>query len=325
MDQPRPTTPPPAIPQPPPRMPDTGSFSRQAALASVLAPAIAVGVTMMTSSPTQGSAVGKLIAGLTGTVLIVAGLVLAILALVGVRQHGRKGILGRSIAGLLINAVLLVSGTFAFQHARAVATKNGQLAREQQGKRIEQEGVDSFLNYSGWYGIAEVGETVLVVTSLADESPSAKMLNSDRTMNVSIAHVSVINRSVSNSVMIDSAKAELALADGRSAQCLPLAEVLGSSKKDADKMIANLLGPHTVRPQSNLFTVFIHMPFGFSWGDVTSVTIHVDGKPVMIQGRVLTASEKADVVEAGRKAQEQQVDQPANTPSQGMPRPARQP
>ena len=90
-------------------------LAKQAALTSVVAPGIAVVMNVMTITVTQDSPTGKLAIGIAGSSLIVAGLVCAVIGLLGIRKHGKKGILGRSIAGLLINGFLIVSAFFTFQ------------------------------------------------------------------------------------------------------------------------------------------------------------------------------------------------------------------
>lgn len=184
-----------------------------------------------------------------------------------------------------------------------VVERKRLVAREQAYRKHKHEGQRSFLEYPGWYGLGKVGDTALIIASFADESPLAKILSSNRTMNVSIAQVVAVNRSAKDTFLIDSAQAVLVRSDGRTVQCLPPAEVLGSYKKSADKMLNTYLGPHFVKPQSQSISAFIYLPLGFSWIDVTSVIVHIDGKPVTIQGRVLTVADKIELVEARRKTQ----------------------
>ena len=101
-------------------------LAKQAALASVVAPGIAAVVNVMAISATLDSRAGKLVIGIAGLSLIVAGLICAVVGLCGIRKHGRKGILGYSIAGLLINGFLIVSAFFAFQHMRQIREQRMQ-------------------------------------------------------------------------------------------------------------------------------------------------------------------------------------------------------
>jgi len=85
------------------------SLAKRAAMFSVVAPGIAVLVNVVTISARQNSQAGKLAIGIVGLSLIVAGFICAVIGLCSIRKHGRKGILGRSITGLLINGFVIAS------------------------------------------------------------------------------------------------------------------------------------------------------------------------------------------------------------------------
>ena len=60
-----------------------------------------------------------MIIGLVNALLILAGFVMAILALVFMRRHGRDGVIQRAILGLVINTVLVSTiGYFALSMIR---------------------------------------------------------------------------------------------------------------------------------------------------------------------------------------------------------------
>lgn len=199
--------------------------------------------------------------------------------------------------------ILLVLTIFSYGMLLSVEVMERKSVATREQKRLQHRevGRTSLMNYPGWCGFVDTGETELVIASFADECPLSRFFSSNCTMKASFALVVVMNRSLNDTVLVDSTKAVLMLADGRSVQCLPPAEVLGSYTKNADKMIRTYLGPHSLRPKSDL-RIFIHVPFGFSWDDVTSVTLHLDSKPVIIQGRVFNAVEKAEFLEARKKA-----------------------
>ncbi len=93
-----------------PRLPSTSRpFAFQAAQASLLAPLIAVGVSIVVNvgMANQASPSAKIITGSLCILLVVLGLVFGIVALFGVRRYGKKGILGRAIAGICINGILV--------------------------------------------------------------------------------------------------------------------------------------------------------------------------------------------------------------------------
>src|SRR6266436_2366225 len=101
----------------PPPLPrrSVGSFGRRAALFSMLAPLVAITMAAilmgMQPSP-DGSGVqwGKIAVGGIGTLLVLAGFVLAIIALSLMTRDGRRGILGFALAGLILNASVVALG-----------------------------------------------------------------------------------------------------------------------------------------------------------------------------------------------------------------------
>lgn len=117
MEQPTQHQPPPRPPAPGPPARATKPFAQQAAMISWLAPLIAFGLSCGTM-PLKNQRPGPgddefrglallMLAGVEGF-LILTGFVCAIIALVGVRKHGAKGILIPGLIGLVISGGLLV-------------------------------------------------------------------------------------------------------------------------------------------------------------------------------------------------------------------------
>lgn len=100
---------PPIITKPPILPPGKKPFAIQAAQASMWAPLVAVGVSFAVNAgmANQLTPAAKIITGSVCTLLIVFGFALGVIALFGVRCHGSKGILGRAIAGVCINGILI--------------------------------------------------------------------------------------------------------------------------------------------------------------------------------------------------------------------------
>lgn len=108
-------TPPIISPNLPPLSPTKKPFAFQAAHASVLAPltSIGIGIVVNVGLGSQITPMAKIIVGSLCTLLISSGFILGICALFGIRRYGRKGILGRAIAGIAINGLLLIFMGFA--------------------------------------------------------------------------------------------------------------------------------------------------------------------------------------------------------------------
>jgi hypothetical protein len=87
------------------------SFPRQAATASLVAPALVVFVRIATvglHDAENPSTPGPLLIDVVCGGLILIGALLGMVALIGISQDGPKGILGKGIAGLAINGILIL-------------------------------------------------------------------------------------------------------------------------------------------------------------------------------------------------------------------------
>jgi hypothetical protein len=123
---------PPVISQPPLLPTAKKPFALQAAQASVLSPLIAVGVSIVVNVGMGGqtSPLMGMITGGLSILLIVLGFVFGIIALSGVRRHGRKGILGRAIAGIIINGFLIAVMILSIPAWRKAAARAKQAERQ---------------------------------------------------------------------------------------------------------------------------------------------------------------------------------------------------
>jgi len=124
-------TQPPLIPAAPP----ASSFTRQAALFSVLAPFISFVLGIVSGQVVQGNRISMIVLGGTSIVLILAGFVCGIVALIGTKKHGKKGIFGRAIAGICINGIIILLMLIAIPSF----IKAAQRAKEMQQQRMEQQ------------------------------------------------------------------------------------------------------------------------------------------------------------------------------------------
>ena len=92
------------------------SFSHQAAKLSWVCPII---VFLLLTFGKQAGA--RAIIELVALLLIVVGFVFGVVALFGIRTHGRSGILAPAIAGIIINALLMFIFATNFLAARSRA------------------------------------------------------------------------------------------------------------------------------------------------------------------------------------------------------------
>jgi hypothetical protein len=73
--------------------------------------------------------------GGTSILLILAGFVLGIVALIGTRKHGRKGIFGKAVAGISINGILILFMLISIPAFKKMAEQ----AKEMRRQRMEQQ------------------------------------------------------------------------------------------------------------------------------------------------------------------------------------------
>ena len=127
---------PPIISQkPPPLPPAKKPFAYQAAQASLLAPVISIVTSVIINGGGSLPPLARGIAGISCIFLILLGFIFGIMALSGIRRHGKKGILGRAIAGLCINGILIVFMIASIPMYKKMAER----AKEMQSAKMEQQ------------------------------------------------------------------------------------------------------------------------------------------------------------------------------------------
>src|SRR5687768_2490419 len=100
---------PPVFRQTSPLSPATPStFPRQAAMFSLAAPFVGIGVNVIVAATAKGHRGAMLIGGLTSITLIVAGLALGTVALVRNRKQHLEGVTPRAVGGICISAFLIL-------------------------------------------------------------------------------------------------------------------------------------------------------------------------------------------------------------------------
>lgn len=107
-------------------------FAVQAAQAGFYAPllAIAVGIGTSVARRQDGSNLIGWIVGGVNTLLIAAGLILSIAALIGMRKHGRARILGYASVGLVINGLLIYFMLTVFAAGHRLADRTTPMAAD---------------------------------------------------------------------------------------------------------------------------------------------------------------------------------------------------
>ena len=115
------------------------SIFHQAATTSVIAPLIAIGVSIVSSAgraslDPQSQRTVAFISGIAASIIILIGLISGIVALFGIPRHGKKGILRKALCGIIIPLLLFGLALPNFMAARSKAIKNNQYQLSPEGQ-----------------------------------------------------------------------------------------------------------------------------------------------------------------------------------------------
>jgi hypothetical protein len=142
-------------------------FCRQAALFSLLAPLVAIAVNVIGQNAVQGNRAGMIVLGGACTLLILLGFVFGIVALAGMKKHGKKGILGKAAAGVCINGVIVILMLIAIPTFLRGARSSGTLTLPS-GRQIKITGIGPTHFPNGTDAMILNCETDISIDDMAD-------------------------------------------------------------------------------------------------------------------------------------------------------------
>lgn len=277
-------------------------FARQAAKASWVAAILCCILSFASpgggARATDAAKGGAMLTGIIEVLLVVAGLVFGIVALLGIRKHGRKGILKPAIAGIIANAFLILLVILAMILVDAEAKRESR----QQGERM---GIDLLLNYPGWFGATFMADVTVTVTSVDDSSEFARELNAYFGTNISFLVIGLDNSAGRKTHRMDPSQVRLVLADGTTRRALPTRTVLQTAKRQKQKWIDIYSGPFTVRPGERLTNCCAFIPHGYDMSKVVEVFVEINGQETPVAGSYLTAEQRGQLMRRGLEYWEQ--------------------
>jgi hypothetical protein len=111
---------PPPLSTPPPLPANQSTLFHQAGRAGLIAPIIAIVVGLIATSALRRTpnATASTVVAVTTLGLIAVGFLCALCALGGIKRHGRRGLLGSGLAGLVVNGLMLGLALMGFSAAR---------------------------------------------------------------------------------------------------------------------------------------------------------------------------------------------------------------
>lgn len=280
------------------RSPDKSTFFHQAARASFWAPIVALAIGLFTASQRDQDRSMAMFIGVLNSLMIVGGLVLAVIALIGMRKVGRRRILGYALAGLIINSLLVVSMVDIWRAAKDLRQKLDAKQAAAQAAVDHKAGEDSFLSFPGWVGTTHVGATEIVIYSMDPNSPVGRLWNSELTSPVGLMLVSVRN-GASSPVQIDCGSVELVAAGQEPIRALTNDAFFAMFRNEPQKVRSRFGDPRLVSRNSKMNDGITPIPLHTDFSKIAFARIRIDGQTVEIPGRLLSVLEKQQVLKIG--------------------------
>jgi hypothetical protein len=257
-------------------------------------------------SPPSNDRAGILIVAGICALLILAGFVCAIIALIGFGRTRGRGILPSAIVGLVLNsglALLVASSLIFISHIardRAAAAQNNQA----QLAKAEKEGVDAAFS-TGWYGAATFpnGE-IVCITQVPDDSPLVVDMMKHLPHPCHMAILSVRNPPAGTAMSVDPADITFHTDGGRVIRTMNRRLIADATSERQG--VARLLGPRDIPVGTDLKDSIICLPVDAQPEHVRTATVPFSTGDVKVIGRVYTTEEKKALFQQGEALKRQQ-------------------
>ena len=142
------------------------------------------------------------------------------------------------------------------------------------------------------------------VTSLDHRAPASRELNSYFGANISHLNFVVQTHTKDTTFVIDPSATRFTLANGTIAKALPTLEVLATARQERSTWESKYGWSARVGPGGTLLDGLIFVPYAFDMTQVVSVTLRVGDQDMVIEGRIMTAEEKAELRRQGLEQSE---------------------
>ena len=279
------------------------AFYRNAAKAAWVAPLIAIAVNYANSPPPKEPHV-RLVNGWICFGLILTGLVCGILALRGTATYRRASILVPAIIGVSFNGLVIIALLAVIHLAGKVSTASAAMRQQQQQQRLRaemdegaREGRQSITEYGGWVGRITTPSAAIGVTSLDDRSPMARRILDDLPVSCSIVVIAARPAPSHDGVRLEPSSLTMELADGSTLHALDGRSILSRAKDDPNGALLRFNAACRADPTQNAYEALALIPAGTDLHDLRSVTLRVNGKPIKVPGRFMTAEERRTSLE----------------------------
>lgn len=242
-----------------------------------------------------------LVIGVVNLLLIVAGLVLGIIALSGMRKPGTRSILAPALVGTILSLLLLTAGVGLIvvlaRHKKAMAAKAARAAAAAVGRPMltQKQIDDSTIAYPGFVGTRRFGGAMLSAMTLAPDSPVAKDYRVDSRVAFLVVTLSIDSAQPVTTTVVDAADLQVSVgsgADGLRSALLPK-DLFPATSTDPRIIVAGDVRS-TLKVEANQHSdgMPVFLPADIDPSQIRFFRIRVNGESVDIPGVYLTAQQK---------------------------------
>jgi hypothetical protein len=273
----------------------TNTAFHQLAKASWVAPLIAMCLSCFAGAAARGNTdrMVSMILGFVYIVLILGGLVCGIIALCGVKRHGRTGILAPAIVGVVLNGVIVLAIVAMIPMvltARSAVRSAGAASAARVPTPVSSP--QSALRQAGWVGTAAGRNFKLGFVAMDSGHPDTLDFESNFNRRFSTLVLWADNRQNLREIRIDTDGASVLLANGGTVPALRTRDVLSTATRARSTWLGKYSSPIIVRPGEQVDGQFLFLPPEIDLNQIRTVYVMADGERMSVTGRVVTAQEK---------------------------------
>jgi hypothetical protein len=223
-----------------------------------------------------------------------AGFVFGIIAFFGIPKYGTEGILGHAIAGVSITGLIIFFAIIGLEGAKG---------RQENLAQARQEGANSFLDYPGWFGQAQISGGIVGFVSMDELSPASEEFNSHFSQKLSVVTLIINNLAGTNVLVVDPFSLKMINGDGSSQNCENANEVSASVTVDRAGFMARYGVPVSVPPGQQSTARWGFFASGTDFSKAIAMAALINGKEISIGGQFLTPEQKQEMFKRGQQIQ----------------------
>ena len=253
---------------------------------------LAIILTLISNAVQPQSRTTATVFGATMLVLLVLGLLLALIALAGMRKWRNPDILRPAGVGLILSLCLLGLTARAMIVARRQQDDQRSKAIAEQ-QRMNDATREALLD-SGWLAIIRDDSLIVMLTSMPNHSPLCAGLLEKLNTDASVILVNAENHG-KESRTIDPRDAVITLTNGSQITALDFQALLKNARSDRDALQRAYSPPLTIGAEARASALML-FPANVDWANVRTLTCRVNGQSQVIVGQYVTKEQKSQML-----------------------------